>query len=495
MTTVLNHHPDAAPLRRRALGLAIGAALAASAAHAADFPVTTAADAGAGSLRDAISQANASAGPDSISFAGVDSITLTSGQIDITDDLVVNGPDDGVVISGNDASRVFGVTQQGASLELNRVVLTSGRTEDTGGPDLCGADTPRGGAICALGPLILRESRILDSVAVDNRAGALFVATDGAVVLEDCALISNTALRQGGAADVQASTITISNCTISGNSTTNSSAYGGALYTSGDVVIDRSTFSGNWTEGQNGDGAALWLRGDTFIGNSTFSGNATLGAGAQGPAIFSREGNLTMNSVTVTDNTAASGAAISFEDNIARSLNLFSTILANNAGPDGNLQAFAEIDGPITVNAEFSLFGDPLDEIDGTNSANVFIDDPELESLTDNGCDMVSGVSGVGIEPPASCAPTHAPSFGSPAVDAGFNEFDAFDQRGFGFPRSVFSGVDIGAIEFEGIVSGPPIPEAVPVPTLNHWTLGLLAWLLGGIGLTVSRRRREVAER
>src|SRR5262245_58891670 len=58
------------------------------------FHVTTLADAGDGSLRAAVAQANAHAGPDTIVFddrlAGT--IALTSGEIDLTDDLKVNGP-------------------------------------------------------------------------------------------------------------------------------------------------------------------------------------------------------------------------------------------------------------------------------------------------------------------------------------------------------------------------------------------------------------------
>ncbi|NKI35621.1 right-handed parallel beta-helix repeat-containing protein [Wenzhouxiangella sp. XN79A] len=483
--------------QRTLLVTSLTAALAAvsGAAIAADFPVSSSADAGPGSLREAIAQANTNPGADTISFSGVSSITLTSGQIDITDDLTVNGPVDGVVISGNNTSRIFGVTQQGTSLDLDRVVLVDGRAEDAGGLGNCTEDTWRGGAICALGPLGLRDSRILDSEAVDSRGGAIFVATDGLVALEDCALIGNTAFRQGGAASIGAGNLIVSNCTISSNATSNTSAYGGALYVDGPATIDGSTFSGNATQGQNGDGAALWLRGDTQILNSTLSGNVTTGLSAQGAAIMSREGNLTLRSVTVTDNVSAAGGAISFEDNLPRTFDLVSTVLSGNTGPEGNLQAFADVDGPITVNAQVSLFGDPINEIDGTSFGNQYLDDPVLGPLTDNGCAVPSGVSGLGIVPAAGCAPTHLPQLGSPVIDAGENGLDAFDQRGSGFPRQLFDGVDIGAVEFEGAIVGPPLPPATPVPTLSNWTLALLGALMGGLGVIASRRRRVLAQR
>src|SRR2546428_115778 len=58
------------------------------------FTVTNLNDSGTGSLRQAVASANAHAGGDVVQFApGVHgSITLTSGQIDVTDDLAVAGP-------------------------------------------------------------------------------------------------------------------------------------------------------------------------------------------------------------------------------------------------------------------------------------------------------------------------------------------------------------------------------------------------------------------
>src|SRR5687768_4427376 len=64
----------------------------------ATFTVTNSsdsADVGSGSLRRAILDANAAAGPDVIVFAARlvgQTLTLTGGGLDITDDLTINGP-------------------------------------------------------------------------------------------------------------------------------------------------------------------------------------------------------------------------------------------------------------------------------------------------------------------------------------------------------------------------------------------------------------------
>src|SRR3954453_11482331 len=75
------------------------------------FTVTNLLDSGAGSLRAAVAGANANPGADSIDFAVTGTIGLTSGQLDINDSLTINGPGaNQLTVSGNHASRVFGIT-------------------------------------------------------------------------------------------------------------------------------------------------------------------------------------------------------------------------------------------------------------------------------------------------------------------------------------------------------------------------------------------------
>src|SRR6516162_10346946 len=76
------------------------------------YTVSTLADGVAGSLRDAITQANAHHGTDTINFqpglAGT--ISLTGGELGITDDLMITGPGASqLTVSGNETSRVFTV--------------------------------------------------------------------------------------------------------------------------------------------------------------------------------------------------------------------------------------------------------------------------------------------------------------------------------------------------------------------------------------------------
>ncbi len=75
------------------------------------FTVTNLDDGGAGSLRDAIAQANAHAGPDIVDLSGLSgTMVLTSGSIQITGPTVIVGPGaDQLTIDGNATNRIFNV--------------------------------------------------------------------------------------------------------------------------------------------------------------------------------------------------------------------------------------------------------------------------------------------------------------------------------------------------------------------------------------------------
>src|SRR5262245_37357345 len=91
--------PRTAPASRRAADLRVRPLLQALEARdvPATFTVTNAADSGDGSLRKALLDANAAAGADTVVFdstffATARTITLTGGQLEISDSVTVTGP-------------------------------------------------------------------------------------------------------------------------------------------------------------------------------------------------------------------------------------------------------------------------------------------------------------------------------------------------------------------------------------------------------------------
>ncbi|MEZ5102198.1 MAG: hypothetical protein R3C15_20815 [Thermoleophilia bacterium] len=128
-------------LRRAAAGgLVAGGAtvLFAPGTEAAVFQVTSTADtAGPGTLRDAITSANASPGADEITFASsvTGTLTLNGTQLPtITDDLTITGPGAGVLtIDGASASRIFEAFNGSAVLDVAITDLTLTHGSAAGG--------------------------------------------------------------------------------------------------------------------------------------------------------------------------------------------------------------------------------------------------------------------------------------------------------------------------------------------------------------------------
>src|SRR5262249_57360173 len=121
--------------------------------------ITTRADGGPGSLRAAVARANAHTGADVIAFDDglTGTIALTGGELDITDDLKINGPGaDKLTVSGGNISRVFQV-------EAGETVSISGLTIAGGNAGLF-----NGGGIDNFGTLTVRDSVFSGNSAVNG---------------------------------------------------------------------------------------------------------------------------------------------------------------------------------------------------------------------------------------------------------------------------------------------------------------------------------------
>src|SRR5262249_15184589 len=100
------------------------------------FTVLNLLDSGPDSLRAAVAAANASPGADTIDCATTGTIGLTSGQLDITDSLTINGPGASTLtVSGNYASRVFGIAGN-PTVTIAGLTVTKGSTTDSPGGGL-----------------------------------------------------------------------------------------------------------------------------------------------------------------------------------------------------------------------------------------------------------------------------------------------------------------------------------------------------------------------
>src|SRR5262245_16905343 len=342
--------------------------------------VTNTDDSGPGSLRNALAVANDG---DTIDATGVSgTILLTSGELQITHSVTINGPGaENLAVNGNATFVVFHNFASNAT--ISGFTITNGN----------------GGGIVNRSRLTLSDSSV-----VSNAGGGIDNDTFNRIT-----------------------TLTITNSTVSGNSTTGS---GGGIFTAGadgdaTLTVSNSTISGNSANANGGGifGAALSLSHGASsmvtVRNSTISGNSAAGDGG---AIYNAAGS---------HSTAE--------------LDLDGTIL--NAGGSGE-NIFN--DGGTVISRGYNLASDngggvltgPGDQIDT---------DPMLGPLQDNGGPTF----------------THALLPGSPAINAGEPNFvppPYSDQRGLGFDRVRGGRIDVGSFEVQNPPSPSPTPTATPTP-------------------------------
>ena len=125
--------------------------------RAATLTVTNTHDSGIGSLRQAILDANASSGLDTITITATGTISLSS-SLDITESVVIIGPGAGLLaVDGNNAGRVISAS---ADLSLSGLTIQNGNAIGTGG------------GIYAAAALTLTNVNVLSNTASSDGGGA-----------------------------------------------------------------------------------------------------------------------------------------------------------------------------------------------------------------------------------------------------------------------------------------------------------------------------------
>jgi LPXTG-site transpeptidase (sortase) family protein len=248
--------------------------------QAASIVVTNNSDSGAGSLRQAISDA---ADGSTISFNDDYTITLIS-KIPISKNLAITGAGHNVTISGGGTTGMFGVSGANVTFSLDHLTLTNGAADAT----TCAKGVNFCGGVVSVGRdagLSISNSTLSNNKANDGGSGG-----DGGAIYSDSGnlSISNSTFSgnystSGGAIWQSLGTLNIKNSTFYNNSV---SGYGGAIvmlvgYYTSSLTLKNNTFAGNYAPGSNGGaleitGSALaftLLATNNIIANSTGGGN------------------------------------------------------------------------------------------------------------------------------------------------------------------------------------------------------------------------------
>ena len=387
------------------------------------------------SLREAITAANtdtayggctAGSGADTITLpAGYYTLTIAganeednaTGDLDITDDLTINGDGEGITIiqagtsSVNGIDRVLDVHSSANPVEINDVRIRCGKA-----PFMAGEVD--GGGIRNRGTLTLNNSTVRDNTApIGGDGGGIW--NRGTLTLNNSTVCYNTADYLGGGI-YNFRTLTLNNSTVNGNESEWGS--GGGIYNNwGTLTLDNCTVSGNTAER---DGGGICVHSET---------------------------TLTLTHTTIVDNTADNnndgsgdgGGVYVLADGTA---NVMNTIIGRNHDRSGEAP---DCSGTLTSQGYNLLEWTAGCTIVGDTTGNITGLNPNLGLLAENG----------------GSTRTHRLQTGSPAIEQipnGTNGCQAgvsADQRGY--PRARGAGYggslcDIGAYEYD---TAPPVVQ------------------------------------
>jgi hypothetical protein len=265
----------------------------------ATFTVSSPLDSGPGTLRQAVLDAEAAAGADTIDFdlpTGT-TIALTSGPLFVSENLAVDGPGAGkLTVSGSDQTSIFVMFPRG---------FTPADTIDV---SIAGLTLADGRGAFGAGAIEAQQTRlaISDSAFVGNHApsfgGAIvvfatfdfstFPATiiPGSLTIVNSEFVGNTS-ENGGAIAIFDTPTTVVRSSFTGNE---AGFGGGAIFnqrsTDSTVVMSvlGSRFDRNVARnpGSFALGGAIFNRGEAVVADSSFAGNQALGRDVgQGGAI------------------------------------------------------------------------------------------------------------------------------------------------------------------------------------------------------------------
>lgn len=384
--------------------------------QAANLTVNTTADAGAGSLRQAIIDATANAAANIVTFnvpttdSGYNAaenrftINLLSSLPDLplAPLTINNNQPQGMTVRGNNSFRIFTLVDS-AVVTMNNLTISNGFSND------------------GLG------------------GGGIFMGASSTLNLNGSTVSGNTASNNGGGIYMRNSaTLFLANSTVSGNTATN----GGGIYIndSGTLNSNASTVSGNIANnGGNGGGIFNGTSGTINATSNTIDGNS---ASDSGGGIYNTA-TITLTNNTVSSNTAGSGGGI--YNNFTATLD--NNLVALNTALDGNDLLGRGSRGNAFVGT-YNLIGN-ADGSEGlaaaTNQLGSTISpiDPLIGPLQNNG----------------GATFTRALPNNSPAIDKGNSPAIITDQRGQARPydnplianAASGNGSDVGAFEVQAV--------------------------------------------
>lgn len=313
--------------------------------------VTTDADDGAGSLRQAIADA----------VDGESLITFADGITTIKVGAPLQLGDKTVIIDGGGDVVLDGAFSGDPLLDINRVITITGVLDKD---------------------ITIKDLTIQNGNAADGNGGGLSAihSAGGKTILDGLIFQNNIANGSGGAVNIigyNMDTLSvITNCEFIGNKTTEAHNYNG-----GGVNADYTKISGcTFIDNESGYNAGALVMSRVFVYDSHFEGNTSLGSG--GAVRMGNVAGTITNSTFHANSSVGNGGAVF----MARG-NLYNCEFTNNSGTEGGA-VYANQNECIIDHCMFS--GNTA----STNGGAVWIDDAGSMTncvVTNNSANLVGG--------------------------------------------------------------------------------------------------------
>lgn len=374
-------------------------------AYAATFTVTRFDDpapngclAGDCSLREALIDANAAAGTDTVVLpagnytltrAGTGEDAAATGDLDILNSVNILASGAGATIDAGGLDRVFHVLGTGGApvVTMSKLTIRGGALSSIGEAGSGGGIYNDAGTLI-LSYTVVRENDVTPGYNTCGGGGGIYNDA-GSVTLSFSSAVDNTSDSFGGGISSVEGVVVLSNASLQSNI---AEVQGGGLYNiDGTVVITGSAVSLN-------EVGTLMQAPAIPVGYQASAANCAYFLGTDGGGIFSRSGDLTITNTLISGNYGSAGAhgagiATRFSNNLS---------LENVAFLDNSSESSG---GAIMVNGGVNVINNSLFQGNYSNGRGGAIfarDDEDLNpnTLTINNTDFISNVAeylGVGV--------------------------------------------------------------------------------------------------
>ncbi|MEM7246353.1 MAG: right-handed parallel beta-helix repeat-containing protein [Acidobacteriota bacterium] len=273
----------------RGVSVSLFALVLTGSSQAATFTVDDLADAGPGTLRQALLDAEGSAGADVIDFTLPGQVDLLSALPTITESVTIGGDAAGNTLNGDGTFRIVTIEASDVDVVLRDLVLTNGMTFDLGAGLFADVTSST---------VTLERCFVTENTAQDVGGGVALIGDDATLVMADCRVTENVADLGGGVIVGGLTGLVMTDCLVADNE---AEVGGGIVFAKGPNggTLTNVTVTGNTSLDLGGGLVVGGLSAPLAIVNCTLAGNE---AGTDGGGLWAIIAEIEMTNTILADN-------------------------------------------------------------------------------------------------------------------------------------------------------------------------------------------------